>query len=120
MFEKIKRKTRNKYNSNLENVNIKVKKGMCFWNGSDTTKQRIAVVLKVMDDLVIFTVLTSSNNIHKFLPVNDENFPDSYFSLGLYICHTYDVKKHLITKTINDKSINLVKKELKSFFTINL
>ena len=121
IFEKIKKKNSHKYSANGGNFKVKIKKGTCFFNNTESTKNRMCVVLKVIDDMVIFNTLTKTDNIHKFLPVDDENFPDSYYTYGLYICHIDDVKRRLIqNRMINDKSINLIKRKLKLFFIMNL
>ena len=119
IIEKIPKKTRNKYNTKIKDE-IKIRKGICFWDNTATTKNRIGVVLKKIEDKVIFTVLTSSDNIHKAIAVNDENFKDNYYSYALYITHVDNVKKHYAYKIINDKSINSIIKELKQFFLLNL
>lgn len=107
IIERLRKKTR-------------VRKGTCFWDNNTTSKDRPAVVLKRLENIVIYTVLTTSDNIHKSIPVNDKNFNNNYYTYGLYITHVSQVEKHHMNRTVNPKSINSIVKELTNFFVSNL
>jgi hypothetical protein len=119
-FEKIKKKTRTKYNTNINIDTIRIKPGMCFFDDAVTNKHRLAVVLKTIDNIVIFTTLTSTLNDHAFKAVNSDGFIGRYFSYVLNRTYIAYVKARLISGKIDKQRINFIIKELKDYYCTNL
>lgn len=121
-FEKIKKKTRTKYKTNID-VSldyIKVKPGMCFFDDAVSNKHRLAVVLKVINNVVFYALLTSSRNDRSFKPVDSIGFEDKYFCYTLSKTYLDYVKCRAIKDTISKKRIIEIIKDLKYYWFTNL
>lgn len=84
-------------------------------------KSRPSVILKVLKDgTCIYATLTSSENIHCFIPFNSRFFGEGCIGKSLNICTHEFALEHFIGLFEDNKAINSAKKELKRFFTENL
>lgn len=97
-----------------------IKKGDVFIS-VEGKKSRPSVVLKVLKDkTVIYSTLTSTDNVHCLVPFKNRFWGEGCTSKALNVCTEEYAIEHFAGVFDDNKVVNKAIKELKEFFNKNL
>lgn len=109
-----------KPNQRSENIPTYIKKGDVFIS-QEGAKNRPCVVLRILKDrTIIYTTLTSSDNIHCLSESSSRFFKEGCFCKTLSVCTEQYALDNFVGVYDNMKAVNNAIKELKNYIINNL